>query len=345
MTRKLSGNSRPPRLLQQVRERRLRLNYSYRTEQAYIYWIRWFILYFGKRHPREMGKREVEQFLTFLAAERNVAASTQNQALSALLFLYKQVLDIDIGWVEEVERAKRPARVPVVLSRGEVAAVLDRLRGPYWLMASLLYGGGLRLMECLRLRIQDIDFDYRQILVRNGKGGKDRFVPLPDALVEAVRQQIAAALRVRELDLREGFGEVSLPDALGRKYPNAPFEIGWWYLFPSVQRATDPVSDRTKRHHVDPSPFQKAFRRIVRGAGLTKRATPHTLRHSFATHLLDAGYDIRTVQELLGHRDVKTTQIYTLALQRGSAAVRSPIDTLAGLPRPTSDEPPPGRVN
>ncbi len=321
--------NRPPRLLQQVRDRIRAMHYSYRTEEAYLYWIRFFIRYSGRRHPREMGKTEIERFLTFLATERNVAASTQNQALSALLFLYRHVLEIEVEWLNDVVRAKRPERVPVVLTRQEVAAVLQRLKGRYWLMASLMYGAGLRVTECLGLRIQDLDFGYRQIVVKHGKGGKDRFVPLPDSLVESVKQQIEEARRIREADLADGFGEVSLPSALSRKYPNAPFEHGWWYLFPSLNRAIDPLSGREKRHHMDPSPIQKAFREAVRRARIGKRATPHTLRHSFATHLLEAGYDIRTVQELMGHKDVTTTQIYTHVLQRGSGAVRSPVDMLS----------------
>jgi integron integrase len=319
---------RSPRLLTQVRERIRRLNYSYRTEQAYTYWVRYFILFSGKRHPRELGKAAIERFLTHLAVECNVAASTQNQALSALLFLYRHVLEIELDWLDGVVRAKRPVRVPVVLTREEVAAVLTRMGGRCWLMAGLMYGAGLRVSECLRLRIQDVDFGYRQLVVRNGKGRKDRFVPLPDSLTDALRQQVAEARRVRDADLRDGFGEVSLPRALDRKYPNAPFETGWWYLFPSVCRSTDPLSGREKRHHMDPSPVQKAFRQAVRAAGVRKHATPHTLRHCFATHLLEVGYDIRTVQELMGHRDVKTTQIYTHVLQRGGGAVRSPVDTL-----------------
>jgi integron integrase len=305
------------------------LHYSYRTEQAYLYWIRLFIRYHNKRHPREMGEHEVEEFLTFLATKRQVSASTQNQALSALLFLYQKVLGMDIGWVDDVVRAKRLERVPVVLSGEEVARLLARLPAPYWLMASLMYGAGLRVMECLRLRAQDIDFGYRQMLVRNGKGGKDRIVPLPDSLRAATEHQIEGALRVRQTDLDEGFGEVSLPSALDRKYPKAPFSPAWWYVFPSSQRSRDPYSGRIKRHHMDPSPMQKAMKTACRQAGIIKRATPHTLRHSFATHLLASGYDIRTVQEVLGHKDVKTTQIYTHVLQRGSAAIRSPMDRLS----------------
>lgn len=321
---------RPPRLLQQVRDRIRRLHYSYRTEQTYVYWIRFFILFSGKRHPREMGKPEVERFLTHLATDRNVAASTQNQALSAILFLYKQVLEVEIDWIEDVVPARQPVRVPVVLSREEVASVLTRMTGRYWLMASLMYGTGLRVAECLRLRVQDLDFGYRQVVVRSGKGGKDRFVPLPDSLTVSLEQQIGESARVRDADLADGFGEVSLPRALARKYPNAGTDPGWWYVFPSANRAVDPVSGRVKRHHIDPSRLQRAFKQAVRASGIRKRATPHTLRHSFATHLLEAGYDIRTVQELMGHNDVKTTQIYTHVLQRGGAAVHSPVDALLG---------------
>ncbi len=333
------SRGRPPRLMSQVRNRIRRLNYSYRTEQAYTYWIRFFILFSGKRHPREMGKEEVERFLSHLAVERRVSASTQNQALSALLFLYKQVLEMELGWIEDVVRAKRSECIPVVLTRKEVESVLLRLDGQYQLMAGLMYGSGLRLMECLRLRIQDLDFGFGQVLVRNGKGAKDRFVPLPESLKEPLHRQIGWTRWVREADLADGFGEVSLPDALARKYPNASFELGWWYLFPSTQRARDPYSGRIKRHHIAPSPVQKAFRAAVQAAEITKRATPHTLRHSFATHLLEANYDIRTVQELMGHRDVKTTQIYTHVLQRGSSAVRSPVDMLVALPRPAGQPP------
>jgi len=306
------------------------LHYSYATEKAYVYWIRHFVLFHGKRHPKDMGKREVEQFLTYLATKRSVSASTQNQALSALLFLYQKVLEIEIGWVEDVVRAKRPERLPVVLTRQEVAEVLSRLSGRNWLMASLLYGSGLRVMECLRLRVQDIDFGFRQIIVRNGKGGKDRIVPLPDSLASSIRAQIDATARLLEVDRQDGFGEVSLPDAIGRKYPHAAYELAWWYLFPSLNRSTDPISGRTKRHHLDLAPIQRAVKQASRSADIHKRVTPHTFRHGFATHLLEAGYDIRTVQELLGHRDVKTTQIYTHVLQRGGSAVRSPVDSLLG---------------
>ncbi len=325
------SSPKPPlRLLDQVRHRIRALHYSYRTEQAYVYWIRFFIRFSGRRHPRDMGKVEVERFLSWLANEREVSAGTQTQALSALLFLYRRVLEIDLEWLDNLTRAKAPERMPIVLTRDEVGAILGRLGGQHRLMAGLMYGAGLRVMECLRLRIQDLDFGYRQIRVRRGKGNKDRFVPLPDCLITTLHHQVGEAQVIRKTDLADGFGEVSMPAALARKYPNAACEEGWWFLFPSKRRAVDPVSGRLKRHHIDPSPIQKAFRAAVRSAGVQKHATPHTLRHSFATHLLETGYDIRTVQELLGHKDVATTQIYTHVLQRGGAAVRSPVDQLGG---------------
>ena len=319
---------RPRRLLDQARDKLRTLHYSPRTEDAYVAWIKRYIWFHGKRHPREMGAAEVETFLSYLATGRGVSASTQNQALCGLLFLYKQVLGVELGWVDGVTRAKRPERVPVVLTRQEVALMLQQLQGRDWLMASLMYGTGLRLMECVQLRVQDIDFGYRQITVHNGKGAKDRFVPLPEALVPALTERVAASQRFLASDLAAGFGEVSMPESLVRKYPRAPFELRWWYVFPASNRSLDPVTGRTKRHHVDPSVVQKAMRGAVRRAGITKRATPHTLRHCFATHLLESGYDIRTVQELMGHRDVATTQIYTHVLQRGGSAVQSPVDAL-----------------
>jgi len=324
----MTTSPQPPKLLARVRDRLRALHYSYRTEQSYVAWIKRFILFHGKRHPGSMGKSEVELFLTHLATHRHVSASTQNQALSAILFLYKQVLQIDIGWIEDVIRAKQPQRVPVVMTTDEVALVMQRLKGLNWLMAMLMYGTGLRVMECMRLRVQDVDFSYLQITVRNGKGGKDRFVPLPNALVTPLQEQILVVERLLKADLIDGFGQVSMPDALSRKYPNAPFELGWWYIFPSVNRSIDPLSGQEKRHHLDPSVIQKSMRNAVRGAGIRKRATPHTLRHCFATHLLESGYDIRTVQELMGHKDVKTTQIYTHVLQKGGMGVRSPADRL-----------------
>ncbi|TWH99045.1 integron integrase [Luteimonas cucumeris] len=315
-----------PRLLDRVRQRLRVKHYSLRTEQAYVAWIRRFILANGKRHPRDMGEREVEGFLTRLATQGQVAAGTQNQALAALLFLYREVLKVELPWMESIVRAKRPSRIPVVLSRDEVARLLASMDGQAWLMAALLYGTGMRLMECLRLRIKDVDFGRGEIMVRNGKGGKDRRVPLPLRLREPLQ---AATVRVRllhEADLVAGYGEVWLPYALARKYPNAAREPGWQYLFPSPQRSKDPRTGQVRRHHVDDSVLQRAVKSARILARIEKPATCHTLRHSFATHLLEAGHDIRTVQELLGHKDVATTQIYTHVLNRGAGGVLSPLD-------------------
>ena len=317
-----------PKLLDQVRAKIRLKHYSIRTEQAYVDWIRRYILFHSKRHPQEMGKPEVEQFLSHLAVERNVAASTQNQALSAILFLYKEVLEKNIGWLDDVERAKRPARLPVVLTAAEVRAVLAHLEGRHRLMANLLYGAGLRLMECVRLRVKDLDFEYRQITVRDGKGQKDRLTMLPDALAGPLRTHLADVKILHEQDLQEGFGNVYLPFALERKYPNAGREWGWQYVFPASQRSIDPRSNIERRHHLDEQTLQRAFKSAVRASGITKPASCHSLRHSFATHLLMAGYDIRTVQELLGHKDVSTTMIYTHVLNRGGKGVVSPLDAI-----------------
>lgn len=316
----------PPRLMDQVRDRARRLGLARRTERAYSGWIRRFILYHHKRHPAQLGAREVEAFLTSLAVERRVAASTQNQALAALLFLYREVLGVHLPWMDQIRRARRPERVPVVLSREEVQAVLAELVGVHWLAASLLYGSGLRLLECLRLRVQDVDFDRREITVRTGKGNKDRRTMLPLSLHQAIRARLAEVRRLHQRDLELGFGAVWLPDALVGKYPNAPREWGWQWIFPARQRSTDPATGTVRRHHLHESVLQRAVKRAVRAAGVTKRASCHTFRHSFATHLLEGGYDIRTVQELLGHVDVRTTQIYTHALNRGPNAIRSPLD-------------------
>ncbi|MDP1698037.1 MAG: integron integrase [Xanthomonadaceae bacterium] len=316
----------PPRLLDQVRARMRRLGLAMRTEEAYVGWIRRFILAHGKRHPREMSEREVESFLSDLAVRGRVAASTQTQALSALLFLYREVLGMELPWMENIRRAKRPERVPVVLSHNEARALLGELAGVNWLMASLLYGSGLRLLECLRLRVQDVDFGRREITVRQGKGGKDRRTMLPAGLETALRAQLDQALRLHQRDLALGFGAVWLPDALARKYPNAAREWIWQYVFPASQRSVDPSDGTTRRHHLDESVLQRAVKRAATSAGLTKRATCHTLRHSFATHLLEAGYDIRTIQELLGHKDVSTTMIYTHVLNKGGRGVLSPLD-------------------
>lgn len=317
---------RPPKLLDQMRARMRRLGMSLRTEEAYVGWVRRFILANDRRHPRELGGRHVEAFLTHLATRANVAASTQSQALSALLFLYREVLEQELPWMDEIRRAKRPARLPTVLSRAEVASLLSEMSGVTWLMASLLYGSGLRLMECLRLRVQDVDFLRREITVRHGKGGKDRRTVLPASLMEPLQAQLSEAKRIHERDLRAGFGEVWLPHALARKYTHAAREWAWQYIFPASSRSTDPRSGATRRHHLDESILQRAVKNAVKRAGIAKPATCHTLRHSFATHLLEEGYDIRTIQELLGHKDVATTQIYTHVLNRGGRGVYSPLD-------------------
>lgn len=314
------------RLADQLREALRRRHYSYRTEQAYLHWMRRFVLFHGKRHPLEMAEPQIAAFLTHLAVERRVSASTQNQALNALLFLYKQVLGRDIGLIHGVTRAKRPQRLPVVMTPEETQKVLSRLSGREWLMACLMYGAGLRVTECLSLRAKDIDFGLNQITVRDGKGRKDRVTPLPAAVVPALKQQIEEVKRIRDADLADGYGEVSLPFALDRKYPGAARELAWWYVFPASVRSRDPYSGRIKRHHLDDSVIQRAVRRAARAAAVAKPVSCHTFRHSFATHLLAAGHDIRTIQELLGHRDVRTTMIYTHVLGRGARGVASPLD-------------------
>jgi len=320
---------RRPRLLEQVHEAIGRLHYSRRTEESYVHWIKRFIYWSGKRHPATLGASEVTAFLTHLATERNVAAATQNQALAALLFLYKEVLGRELGWFDGLVRAKRPVRLPVVLTQSEVAALLAQLAGAHRLMASLLYGAGLRLMECLRLRVKDVDFAYRQVLVRDGKGGKDRVTMLPETAVQRLHEQLGEAKRLHEIDLREGFGEARLPYALARKYPRAGYEWGWQYVFPSGRRSVDPEDGVIRRHHLDESVLSRALKEASRDAAITKPVSAHVLRHSFATHLLQSGYDIRTVQELLGHADVSTTMIYTHVLNRGGRGVRSPLDTVS----------------
>ncbi len=315
-----------PRLLDQVREAIRRRYFSRRTEQAYVHWTRRFVYFHGKRHPRDLGEAEVTAFLNDLAVKRGVAAGTQNQALSALLFLYKEVLGRELAWLDGLERAKRPPRLPVVLTRAEVERLLAQLTGARWLLASLMYGSGPRVMECLRLRVKDVDLDYRQILVRDGKGEKDRVTMLPEKLVEPVRAHLERVRALHARDLREGYGEVHLPYALARKYPRAGREWAWQYLFPSKNRSADPDDGVIRRHHLDESVPQRAVKEAVRGAGIAKRVSCHTLRHSFATHLLEGGYDIRTVQELLGHSDVSTTMIYTHVLNQGGRGVKSPLD-------------------
>lgn len=318
---------RKPRLMQQVRDVMRTRHYSIHTERAYCDWIKRYIHFHGKRHPREMTAPEVEAFLSHLAIERNVSASTQNQALSALLFLYREVLGIELAWLTNVKRAKKPKRLPVVLNAGEVAMVLANLQGIHLLMAKLLYGSGLRLMECVRLRLRDVDFDSRQIMVRNGKGGKDRVTLLPESTATALQEQVERVQHIHRGDRQLGFGEVDIPSLLAGQYRATASDPGWQYLFPASERSADPQTGVMRRHHVDPKSLQRAMRRAVRQAGIIKPATCHTLRHSFATHLLESGYDIRTVQELLGHEDVKTTQIYTHVAKRGeNAGVTSPLD-------------------
>jgi integron integrase len=321
-----AGAPRPPKLLDRLREACRVRHYSVRTEDAYHDWCKRFILFHGKRHPEEMGAAEITQFLTHLAVEGRVAASTQNQAFCALLFLYRDVLRADPGKIAGVVRANRPKRLPVVLTRAEVRRVLDRLADPYRLMAELMYGSGLRLLECLRLRVKDVDLDRHEITVREGKGNKDRRTVLPAAVVPRLIAHLVEVRRRHDADLAEGYGAVYLPHALGRKLPGAATEFWWQYVFPSSKLSVDPRGGETRRHHAHEAAVSRAVTEAVRAAGLAKRATSHSFRHSFATHLLEAGHDIRTVQELLGHADVSTTMIYTHVLNKGGHGVTSPLD-------------------
>ena len=316
-------------LLARVRDALRVKHYSVRTEHSYCGWIRRFIVFHGKRHPAEMGAAEVAAFLTYLATDRNVAAATQNQAKAALLFLYREVLGIDLPWLTGIAQAKTPDHLPVVLTVAEVAVILGRLRGVHHLIGALLYGTGLRIMEALRLRVKDVDFDRRAIVVRDGKGFKDRVTVLPGRLIHSLADQVAAARGLHEADLAQGRGEVALPFALARKYPDAGRASGWQYVFPADHCSVDPRAHVVRRHHLGADAFQRAMKQAVRDAGLVKPATPHTLRHSFATHLPESGYDIRTVQELLGHADVRTTMIHTHVLNRDGRGVRSPLDALS----------------
>ncbi|MDH4134610.1 MAG: integron integrase [Gammaproteobacteria bacterium] len=318
-------------LLDQVRDAIRVRHYSLRTEASYLQWIRRFILFHNKRHPRDLGEQEVAAFLTYLAAEKNVAASTQNQALAAILFLYKEVLEHELGWMDNVIRAKRTTRVPEVLSPEQVRRLLGRLAGIQQLVARLLYGTGMRIMEALRLRVQDVDFHYRQVTVRSGKGNKDRVTVLPDSLIEPIKAHLVRVKALHDKDLAEGFGRVYLPHALDEKYPNAGREWPWQYVFPAAGRSVDPISREVQRHHLAEQNVQRAIKQAAFDLGFSSRVRTHTLRHSFATHLLESGSDIRTVQELLGHSDVKTTMIYTHVLQRGGRGVRSPLDRMDGL--------------
>ena len=307
--------------------RTIRLKHMSRsTEKSYLYYIIDYIRFHNKQHPQDLGVEEIRCYLSYLATDKKVAASTQNIALSALLFLYRQVLQVDLPHIDNIERARRPKRLPVVLTREEIKAILSQIEGVEHLVISLLYGSGMRLMEGLRLRVKDVDFSQRSIIVRDGKGKQDRITMLPEKLIEPLKRQLTHAQSLHHLDLAEGLGAVELPYALARKYPHAPREWQWQYVFPSPTRSLHPETKRKGRHHLSEDRIQRAMKKARKKAGITKNATPHTLRHSFATHLLEDGYDIRTVQELLGHKDVKTTMIYTHVLNRGGRGVRSPLD-------------------
>jgi integron integrase len=326
-----SPSGSPPKLLDQVRQAIRLRHYSRRTEAAYVAWIRRFIVFHRKRHPRELGEPEVTAFVSSLAA-RGVSASTQNQALNAILFLYSAVLHQQLERMNEIVRAQRPARLPVVLSREEVSALLSQLRGSVWLMASLMYGAGLRLLECVELRVKDLNFDRTELTIRDGKGGKDRVTVIPASLKAPLAQHLNRVKAQHDADLTAGRGGVALPGSLRAKYPNAPFEWAWQWVFPATRFYVDRETSERRRHHLHESVLQRAVKDAARAAGIPRPATPHSLRHSFATHLLEAGYDIRTIQELLGHRDVSTTMIYTHVLNRGGCGVQSPLDQLRTRP-------------
>ncbi|MCO5123803.1 MAG: integron integrase [Rhizobacter sp.] len=323
------------KLLDQVRERIRYLHYSIRTEQSYVHWVRAFVRFHGLRHPRDMGGPEVESFLSWLAGERRVAVATHKQALSALLFLYQRVLGLDLPWMSEIGRPRSSTRLPAVLARDEVARLFAAIDAEHLLLAQLLYGTGMRITEAIGLRVKDVDFEHRAVIAREGKGAKDRLVMLPEVLVPALRQQLARARLLWAADREGGGACVYMPDALDRKYPRAGASWTWFWLFPQASLSVDPRTGVERRHHVFDQTFQRAFKRAVERAGIERPATPHTLRHSFATHLLQAGYDIRTVQALLGHSDVSTTMIYTHVLKLGGGAVRSPLDALVGEAAPS----------
>jgi integron integrase len=315
-----------PRLLDRLRGVLHARHYSPRTEESYIAWIRRFILFHGRRHPDELGEPEISGFLSALATERHVSASTQNQALAALLFLYQKVLNREVAWLEDVVHAKRPERLPVILSRGEIAAVLSKMEGVEQLCASLIYGAGLRLLEALQLRVKEIDFAGQQLVVRDGKGRKDRVTLLPASLQPALRTHLDKMRDQHQADLRAGAGFVQLPDALRVKYPSAPREWPWQWVFPATRHYVDRATGERRRHHLHETVIQRAVRPAALAAGIPKPVSPHALRHSFATHLLESGSDIRTIQQLLGHKDVSTTMIYTHVLRRGPLGVQSPLD-------------------
>jgi integron integrase len=318
--------SKPRKLLDQVREALRTKHYAYRTEETYIDWIKRYILFHKKRHPKDMGAEEIRQFIAYLATERKVATSTQNQALSAILFLYSTVLEKEVVLPPELVNPSRPKRLPAVLTHAEAMSVINQMRDIPRLMTKILYGSGLRLMECMRLRVKDIDFDNHQIIVRGGKGDDDRCTVLPDSVAADIRLILQDVKALHDKDLRDGYGETILPNALGVKYKNAGKDWNWQFIFPASQRSLDPLSGVIRRHHLDESVLQKAIHSAAQLAKIDKRVTAHTFRHSFATQLLQSNYDIRTIQELLGHKDVKTTMIYTHVLQRGGLAVKSPLD-------------------
>jgi len=323
----LSRDKKQPKLLDEVRFAIRAKHYSLRTEEAYVNWIKRFIFFHGKQHPLELGEKQINQFLTYLAVDQHVAASTQNQALCALIFLYKNVIKKEIGELD-ITWAKKPKRLPTVFTQKEVKSVLEQLSGDKWIMANLLYGSGLRLMECLRLRTKDIEFPSQKITVRSGKGDKDRITMLPEIVIAALQKHLQEIKKQHEKDMINGFGTVYLPYALEKKYTNANREWIWQYVFPASKLSLDPRSGVKQRHHLDEAVVQKAVKQAIRKAGIQKQASCHTFRHSFATHLLEAGYDIRTVQELLGHEDVNTTMIYTHVLNKGALGIRSPADML-----------------
>jgi integron integrase len=320
------------KLLDRVRAAIRARHYSRRTEKAYVAWIRRFIVFHGRRHPRDLGEAEVSAFISSLA-QRGVSASTQNQALSAVLFLYEVIIGRRLTWMENIVRAQRPARLPVVLSRAEVSSVLSNMRGTVWLMASLLYGAGLRLLECVELRVKDINVDRGELTIRDGKGGKDRVTMLPVSLRKPLLDHLANVKTQHETDLASGRGSVALPGVLRAKYPNAAREWPWQWVFPATRFYVDGPTGERRRHHLHESVLQRAVKEAARTAGISRPATCHTLRHSFATHLLESRYDIRTIQELLGHRDVSTTMIYTHVLNQGGSGVRSPLDQLGNKDR------------
>jgi integron integrase len=328
----LASDKRERKLIERFREAIRTRHYSRRTEQTYWHWVRRYIFFHGKRHPRDMGAAEVTAFLSWLATERDVAAATQNQALSALLFLYKHVLAHDLPWLERMVRAQRPVRLPTVLTEPEVRRLLAQVDGAPAILVGLLYGAGLRQIECLGLRVKDIDFAYRQILVRDGKGGKDRVTMLPENLVQPLQAHLGKVRLLHRRDLAEGYGEAPLPHALARKYPRAVYQWAWQFVFPSAARSADPETGVIRRHHLHPDTLSRIVGRAARRAAIDKPVSCHTLRHSFATHLLERGHDIRTVQELLGHADVSTTMIYTHVMNKGARGVKSPLDRLEQPP-------------